>query len=122
MTETRRVKGDPRLGFYRDELEGETCIECRAQATIAYHDNDGLCFYCDAHDPQVLTLVDREKSNGQSQWIVARRPYFLSNHDDGIELWRSHRPYAANEKVHKFSAGHTPTLEDIDRAIYGKAI
>ena len=51
MSEHRRIKGDPRLGFISDELEGETCIECREQATIAYEDIDGLVHYCEQHDP-----------------------------------------------------------------------
>ena len=53
MTEKNRTKGDPRLGFASyDDLEGEQCIECGEQATIAVEDYDGLTHYCDEHVPK----------------------------------------------------------------------
>ncbi len=50
MTEHHRVKGDCRLGFVSDGLEGETCVECGGQATVIYEDSDGCAHYCDEHD------------------------------------------------------------------------
>lgn len=64
-----------------------------------------------------LKLIDREKSGGQSEWIVDRSPFFLGYDKDGDELWLSRRPYTINERIHKFAAGYTPTLEDIDRVL-----
>ena len=61
-----------------------------------------------------LRLYDREQSGGRTEWIAAFRGYFLSHHDDGDELWISHRPYGTNERIHKFPAGHQPSLEDIE--------
>lgn len=64
-----------------------------------------------------LELVTREKSE-TSKWIVERSSYFLSLRDDGVELWKSNRPYGANDRIDKFPAGYMPTLKDIDCAIY----
>jgi hypothetical protein len=53
VTEHRRIKGDPRLGFIRadDELDGEECVECGAPATeaVAELGRDGWehVHYCD---------------------------------------------------------------------------
>lgn len=63
-----------------------------------------------------MNLVPREKSDTMF-WVVDRMPYFISQHDDGDELWKSHRPYAVNEHVHKFPQGFTPTLDDVDAAL-----
>jgi hypothetical protein len=64
-----------------------------------------------------LTLLDREKSSGRTEWIVGRSPYFLSHHATGDELWLSHRPYGINQRIHTFQPGQVPTLEDVDEAL-----
>jgi hypothetical protein len=65
-----------------------------------------------------LELRDRERSGGRTEWIVGRSPYFISHRDDGDEVWRSNRPYGVNDRIFKFPANYTPTLEDIDEVIY----
>lgn len=49
MTERRRIPGDPRLGFHRDDLEGEACLDCGAPADVAVEEADGLAHYCRDH-------------------------------------------------------------------------
>ncbi len=66
-----------------------------------------------------LQLIDREKSGGQTEWIVGRSPYFISHKPDGDELWLSHRPYGINEMVYKFNPQWAITLESIDNVIAG---
>lgn len=53
MTERRRIKGDPRLGFHVNELEGEVCVECGRQAEFAVESPTGLVHYCAEDLPQI---------------------------------------------------------------------
>lgn len=64
-----------------------------------------------------LELADREHSNGRTEWIVGRSPYFIWHQPDGDVLMQSNRPWGVNTRVFKFPAGYTPTLEDVDEVL-----
>ena len=65
-----------------------------------------------------LELVPRERST-TSFWVVDRPGLFLSTHTGAVELWRSHRPYAVNERLYTFATGAVDelALEDVDAAL-----
>lgn len=87
MTEHKRNSAKQgTLGFISDDLEGEECVECGAQATVAYETPDdphyGMVHYCAAHDPnrsgkdQVVSIYPEHPG-----WSVYRGVVWVSQHE-----------------------------------------